>query len=199
MAGEVCRLVFNEAENKAKAESLDAHSPQCACESHTLGSEKAEPVVDDEIIIRVLVSPDHIDLDTDELMSNRLTAVHSSGLSVLRQCASDDEIRLTVHQLTQETAEPNTLYGAAIMRASEIRSLNEDNLKWFCVYDTYADQKPSHADVFGTTPLGSKSSIRKQKSDRRGVLAQVIIDNLIRAEEVDDLISRIRAYPINIT
>lgn len=195
MSGEACIDVWKTAGNNLKAENLDAHSPNCACEVHSLGSEHSLPVTNDEIVIRIIVSPDAIELDTGELLRNKLTSASSSGISLLRHQASDAEIKLTIEQLTKHTQEPNELVGAAVMAVSKLRELGSPE-RWFCIYDTFSDNKPFHADILATSTTrnaASKSAAKKEESTRRKALQATLQNNLIFSDDADELIKKIRA------
>jgi hypothetical protein len=149
-------------------------------------------VADEEIIARVVTAPNHYNLVATELLTSRLTALYSSGLSVIRQGASDAEIRSTVLELLS-VYEPQSLVGVIIVQAQQIRQFGEGG-RQFCVYDTKEGTKRHHADVFGTIPrVQSKTQVRRIADDRRYGLRDLLARHLRVANSIDEVISAIRA------
>lgn len=193
MVTEDCVALWQTAEPKHRAQVIDQHHPECGCERHSLRRPDFDPIDSGEVIARILTSPAGYDISTGEILTARLVAAYSSGISVVRQGASDDEIKLTVEQLTSGTAEPNTLVGASILQVGKIRSLG-DGTQWFCVYDTDEGVKKHHADIVGTFPTGlNRSQEKKEKSRRRQSLKILFESHVYQAQTLDDLIRAFRA------
>lgn len=158
--------------------------------------EGGEPVNDNERIARILTTPGNFDVTTRELLTRSLTSVYSCGLSVIRSGISDEEIRLTVDQLVNHQAEPQTLYGAALVSVEQVRAMSED-CRWFGVYSTDDGAKQHHVDILGTTASGeSKSQRRKIHDERRYSLRDVLGATVLQAGNVDELIAQLRAAGI---
>lgn len=149
------------------------------------------PVRDDELVIRVLTSPDGYDTSQGEVLTRKFTALFSSGVSLIRQGASDDEIRQTIGGLTS-TAEPNSLIGCVLVRASAIRLLEAPE-RAFCVYDTEDGGKTHHADILCPMPNQASRSQDKRKNEaRRRTLRELFEKHIKRVTDIQDLIAVIR-------
>lgn len=187
-----CSQVWLQARPEQRAKDLDAHFPACLCESHSLGVSFSEPIGDGEKLARVFTSPALYDLKDQCLVRSKLTAIHSRGLSIIRQNASDEEIVLTVRELIEGQSEPQTLVGAAFFRAVKVRSLGDEE-RWFCVYHTPSVHKNLHADLLGTIPNSeSKAQQKKILSTRRRALEDLLYDHIIRTTTVAELIEILR-------
>lgn len=187
-----CVAVWRNASRNEKAQALDAHVLSCGCEVGSLQPPAGEPVKDSELIVRVLTSPDGMDADTGEILTRRLTALFSSGVSVIREGASDDEIRLTVRELTS-AAEPQRIVGCVLVRASAIRHL-DPNLRAYCIYDTPDGSKERHADILCTMPTEpSRSQQDRRKEARRRALRDLFQKHTKAVASVEELISIVRA------
>jgi hypothetical protein len=188
-----CIDAWFEAAFNERATTLDAFSSNCGCESTSLRKDGGFPVADGEIVARILTSPGHYNLETRELISSKLMTAYQAGLSLVRENASADEIKVTVDQLTAGEEETK-LVGAAIVKADKIRQLQEDSVRWFCVYDTENRDKKDHAEILATkSGAASKSAQKKAESDRRKALRALFEENFHPAETVDDLIEKIKA------
>lgn len=186
-----CAEVWQQAAHKEKAAALDAHSPNCGCEAHSFAGTSGKPVANEELIVRVVTSPDGYDMEAGELLTSKLTALFSSGVSIIRQGASDDEIKLTVQELTS-TAEPRSLIGAVIVQASQVRFLDQSG-RSYCVYDTPDRGKTHHADLMCTMPnQGSNSEKKRLMTERRHALKELFMNHLVRSSTVEDLIAVVR-------
>lgn len=193
MGGGDCRSKWRDTAPGDRAEALDELCPNCGCEQHSLRSDDHHPVADAEFVARILTSPDSYDLSTREIVGAKVHAVHRTGFSIVRQDASDEEIHLTVKQLTESGAEPSKLVGAAILPASAIRSLR-DTEKWFCIYDTEDGDKKHHADVLGTYPKNLTRNKRdKILSKRRHELRRIMEEKVIHVSTATELIEKLRS------
>lgn len=191
-----CLQVWLQAEPIDRAREMDERFPACGCECHSFCPATGGPIKDGEMLARLFTSPALYDIEADEIVRSRITSVHSRGLSIIRQSASDEEIVLTVRELTESAAERQTLIGASFFRAVRIRSLADPD-RWFCVYHTPAPHKTHHADLLGTMPNArSKSQRRNQLSDRRNALAELLFNHLVRIESVGELIHHFRQMPL---
>lgn len=189
--GSNCASVWGAAERNKRAEAIDCHAPACGCEQTSLRNPPGNPVGNDELIIRVLTSPDGFDVTNGEILTRKLTALFSSGVSVIRQGASDIEIRQTVSELTN-AAEPNCLVACVLVRVSAIRSL-EGPERSFCVYDTEDSLKSHHADIVCPMPnMVSKNQNRRKEEERRRSLRLVFEQHIKIVSDVKELISAIR-------
>lgn len=191
MSPEECISIWKNAEPQERARALDHHSPSCGCEVHSLRNSNLNPISSVEFVARILTTPDGCNLTTKEILRTKLVAAFSSGVSLVRQGATEAEIELTVSQLTQ-SSEPNSLAGAAILAVSEIRNLGNPE-RWFCVYDTEEEKKVAHADILATTPTAaSGSAAKKLESRRRKSLQTCLQANVYLTNSLDELKTLIR-------
>lgn len=179
--------------SRERASNLDAEAPGCICEAVSLRAEGGPPVGADELVARILTSPDGFDEDAGLILHQKLLACYSLGLSVLRQGATDQEITLTIEILTQGLEHPRTLFGAALTRVSDIRQLDAGE-RFFAVYATDAPYNDHHADIMGTAPKAeSKNQARKAETSRRKKLRDLIQTKLLPASNPPSLIAALRS------
>ncbi len=192
MSAEACRATFEGAETLKRAESLDAAFPQCTCEPWSLTSSGGPGLQDDELVARILTSPDAYEEDTSTILTSKLTQIYAMGMSVVRQGASDAEIASTVQDLLSNASEVRKLIGAVVIGVSALRAYanDDDAARWFGVYATDDRGKTHHVDVLGTK-VGKGAQSR-----RRNRLAADMTPLLVRADNVIDLIANLRASGI---
>ncbi len=188
-----CLAIWRSTEPKHLARALDAHRADCGCERWSLRGLFRRRVFDQELIIRVITSPDGYDTETKEILTRKLTALYSSGVSILRESSSEDEIRLTVSELTSGGAEPQSLVGAVVLTASQVRQL-DPRQRGYCIYDTHAPRRRCHADMFGTFPVqGSNKERERFKERRRYALRDLMAAHLLEADTIEKLIAAVQA------
>ena len=192
-----CIAAFNLKPFNERAERLDSGNLKgCACEVFALTAAGGDGLTDETVLARVLTDPKGIDKATGELVADRLLGIHQSGFSVIRTGASDAEIIETVRILVDQTAEPQTLVGAATVTAGEIRQFDQ-NSRWFGVYATDVANNLHHADILGTMPDGESKSKRKEaKKVRQRALNRLLKSNVIKSDNEMDLIIKLRALGI---
>lgn len=188
MSGEACRVALEAAPINQRAEHLDKAFPQCACEPWSLTEVGGDGIASDELIARVLTSPDAYDETTSTLLTSKLTQLYAMGMSTIRQGCSDAEIKHTVTTLVDGAAEPRKLIGAIVLPAQKFRDYanDDDAARWFGVYATDDSGKLHHADVFGT-----KAS-KGQQQKRRYRLAEEVQPFLVKAADPDELLTKLR-------
>lgn len=196
VAGLNCCDVWHLSLARDRASLVDQHFPKCACEAVSLQGSGGEPVGPDERIARIVTSPASYNLTTGQFLTGKLTSVYSVGLSVIREGASDQEIRETVSELTNLAADNQSLVGAVVASAREVRDL-QDAERWFAVYATDAGTKQRHADLAGTFPTGLSNTQKKKAIDnRRYRLAEMFEKHLVLATDIDELLVELRAAGI---
>lgn len=188
-----CFAAFDLEPHNKRAERLDSGSlKDCACEVFALTAAGGDGLSNETVLARVLTYPRGVDATTGELVAKRLLGIHMSGLSVVRTGASDAEIIETVRTLVGDQAETQTLVGAAIFTAGEIRKFDE-NGRWFGVYATDVPNNLHHADILGTMPAGqSKTKTRDEMKVRQRALSQLLKGNLVKSDDETDLIKKLR-------
>ncbi|MDX0506353.1 hypothetical protein GOD71_28175 [Sinorhizobium medicae] len=179
-----CQAAFNELpQQKKAAEALDVAHPNCACEAFKVSKYSPGPVTDDEVLYRMIVLPGDFD-ETEQLTFESVKALFKNGLSVFRECASDDDIRnLAEDRLYIKTgAEPRTIHGFIKLVTSEVRALEHAETvgRICCVYDETVNRKfdpeaphvSTHAGLFQRM-LEAKTKDRKSKTEQA---AEVLFD-----------------------
>lgn len=149
-------------------------------------------MLDDDVIARIVTAPEAYNLTERSLLRKKLTSVWSAGLSVIQKGASDEEIGVTVAQLTTRQAEPQTLVGAAVIKARDLRAFECAFGRWFAVYSTDAPGQKRHADILGTIAGASKAQAKKIESERRLQLTAFMQDRIVFADAVAQLIPALR-------
>lgn len=188
MSATQCAAAFNAAPVSERAAKLDEAFPNCACESWALTEAGGSGIGDHELIARVLTAPNDVDEETETIVTAKLTQMYAMGMSVIRQGASSDEIANTAQFLIDNNAGPVSLYGAAVISASQLRSYvtEEDMGRWFGVYATDDRGKTHHGDIFGT-----KAS-KGQQQKRRHRLASDMALLIVRADTPEKLVTALR-------
>ncbi|WP_312218458.1 hypothetical protein [Brevundimonas sp.] len=189
MSGEICRATWQGAAFNDKATALDEAFPGGLCETWSLKSDDYTGIDRREMLARVLTSPGMY--TAGEILTAKLTSANSSGVSLIRCGASDDEIRSTIDCLMTKGAEPQELLGAVVFSALDLRRVGEPE-EHFSVYHTPDSDKTHHADILARTPAGSKSAVKKIERDRRYSLRDFMAQNIIQADSVDLLLPLLR-------
>lgn len=192
MSAAACRATLDEAPSPyLRADALDTAFPVCACEKWSLADAHPLPVADDELIARILTSPEGYDETENTIVTKKLSDIYSIGMSVIRQGASDDEILGTISDLTEKAADESSLIGAVLLEAKELRAYLDEE-RWFGVYATDDRKKLHHGDVFGTFPQGSKSQRLKITGRRRYRLRDDLVGKIIFDSEPASLLAQMR-------
>lgn len=183
-----CRAVLEAAPLYERASRLDAAFPNCACETWALTNSNGSGISDEQLVARILTSPDSYNESTSTILTGKLTQVYSIGMSVIRQGASDEEIRKTIEDLTTGGSEQKRLIGAVVASAAMFRSYvtEETGFKWFGLYATDDRGKLNHGDVLGTTTTS------KQQQKRRYRLATDMQNHVLVSTECEELICKLR-------
>lgn len=193
MASETCAEAWLSDSSKRRAEAFDEKFPNCCCEEHSFAG-RERGVHDDELVARLFTTPYSYLSDTQGIIWNKLVRVYSDGLSTFRAGCDEAEIREAIERLTTGGAEPNTLAGATLLRASEIRKIG-DPQRTFCVYDTAASEFSVHADLIGTwsDKSLSNSKQREQRESRTRELRRIFNEFFVPSATADELIAALRA------
>lgn len=191
MSAQACRAAWLTNAERPSANDLDAAFPNGACELFSLSEPERSCIAPRELVARVLTSPRDYDATIGEILTAKLTDCYRSGLSVIRQGASDDDILGTIGALL--AAEGNDgLVGAVVLPAERIREIGEE-AKHFCLYDTDSPVNTNHGDVVGTFSRDlSRSAWDKEMSRRRRALRDVLAENIVHAVQPPDLLAALR-------
>jgi hypothetical protein len=156
-----CRATFallERSENfQRRAMLLDETHPDCCCQALSVSEHSTGRIDGNEILVRILVAPQHMD-KRGEPKAGALTDAERSGLSLFREGqATDTEIRKVAEVLVERARGANGrkpekagVFGALRMRCNVIRCLKIEleSTPSYCVYDTALKETPSHAETF---------------------------------------------------
>lgn len=155
-----CRRTFADLESVSQAERadvVDLRHPSCRCQNFSLSKHSSGPVQADEILIRVLVAPQHMN-KRGRPRAAALSDAERGGLSVFREHqATNDEIRRVAKNLVDKArasqgdkADKAGVFGVLRIPCSVIRACQADDSDSpaYCVYDTALPDIPSHAEAF---------------------------------------------------
>jgi hypothetical protein len=186
---ESCKGAFApERVNDKLARNLESFFPNCACEQFSVGTGSPGRIYDDEVLYRAFVDPTDVDPQTSDVSHSAFRWAHSNGLSVFRECASDDDVKTIVSELL--AAKPGkpakTVLALFRVRCRQIRSLTENRIegapRMFCVYDQTVLRMvdmglppvPTHAGIFFRHLLPSGVVRKHLQKDCETVLYKVI-------------------------
>lgn len=151
-----CREFFEQhAQNPQKVHILRQTGFAYEWEALSASKHSPSPVKDEEIVVRLILNPIHIDLETGTLKPTAVTDVKDKGCSVdrLRHTSIDDSVNAgrknaEAKNLSNPGKERRTVCGTAVLNAKEIRNITvNERTKAFCIYDTALELNKSHADV----------------------------------------------------
>ncbi|OSI67658.1 hypothetical protein BSZ22_24545 [Bradyrhizobium canariense] len=117
-----------------------------------------------------------------------LVQLDFSGVSVLRDCATNDEFDLTLRELkARSTAAGATRYFHGVCAFAAARVRYDEGARLVGVYDTSLPQKPNHADMIapdhhaGTD--ASKSQRERERRKRHKRVIELIGSTLVPARQ----------------
>ncbi|WP_157089073.1 hypothetical protein [Novosphingobium capsulatum] len=192
MSSEECRAAWGADTSRDRAQNFDGRFPSCACEEHSLQI-NGFSVQNDELVAKIFTSPDTVDLETGEVVWNKLVRTYSDGLSMFRSGCTEQQVRQIIQRLTTGGAVQTALAGAAVMTARVLRSAGNPD-RWFCLYDTESADFDVHSDLIGTWPdAPSKTQLAKAKESRLRVLRNLFTSAFVVGTTADQLIEELRA------
>lgn len=137
-----------------RALELDQREPLCRCQKHSVSEHSKGPVADNEVLIRLLVAPQHMHKKGGP-KAGALSDAESHGLSLLREdTASDKDIRdlaeFLVSRARKNNGEKAGLFGVLRMSCATIREFcaPDEDKPCYCVYDTGLKDRTCHAEAF---------------------------------------------------
>jgi hypothetical protein len=186
-----CREVaYADPETVGRAYRIGSVCPNCVCEKVSVGRYGSQgPVKSSESLHSLLVAPG--DLDKDQIAITVLTHAEKKGMSVMRESASNDELRRILDQ--RISAKPGRhFHGVATVSCAGIRGIVTTTdtparcrgERLYSVLDTDMHGLPNHADVFATVP--SKNPHKDTKNEYKAVRARlmsIMSDNFTPAGE----------------
>jgi hypothetical protein len=150
-----------------KSKFIQKNDPQCNCESVSISKYSPGIVKDDEILIRQIYSPIHIDQETGKITSLTFDDASSKGLSVNRKAhCSLEQLKEKIERKLEIDRERGKMdrrfIGIIYSICGDIRTIKNDNIRGFCVYDTAKVKDISHADICQCVGRSQGSKIRRQ-------------------------------------
>lgn len=158
-----CRATFEaaEADQSTRVEFVDEQRPFCCCQASSVSEHSTGAVLDDEMLVRILVTPIHI--KGNRVKAAAFSGAEKGGLSLFRDAqATDDEILKVATGLVENARKNNGdaagVLGVLVIAASAIRQTKAetDERPAFCVYDTALPDIPSHVEAFQRTHEASE-------------------------------------------
>lgn len=154
-----------------RALRLDELRPKCRCERTSVTPISSGIVAPEEILIRVLVAPQHMK-GNGKPKAAALSDAERTGLSVLReQTATDEEIRSVATGLVERArraqGDKAGVFGVLRMQCGSIRNITaiDETVGAYCVYDTALKELPSHAEAFQRV-FGVDPSLQEERRKR---------------------------------
>jgi len=171
MSQDQCRAAFaHQPEKEIATQVHRATAAICGCEQFSMADNSPGPVQDPETLHLIVSDP--TDLDDGYLSPASLVRLDTSGLSVLRDSAANDQFEQTIQELKARSAQANkkrSFLGVCMFSAHTVRYQNGD--RFVGVYDTALPNKDHHADIVGpclATMLGL-SNRQAEKAKRKRI------------------------------
>jgi hypothetical protein len=145
-----CSEIYTVTSNRCKF--AQQNDPQCNCETVSVSQYSPGVVEDNEILIRQIYSPIHIDKQTEKILPLAFLDVQDKGMSVNRKTYSSiEELNKKVQyklRSDEKRGKGKVFEGVIYATCQDVRAIKtNDNLKAFCVYDTGNKNDISHADI----------------------------------------------------
>jgi hypothetical protein len=141
------------AESGCKCEHYRNHFPDCQCEAETVSEHSPGIVSENEVLIRTIYSPVHINTETGEVNPTAFDDAIRLGLSVNRKDHTTRE-NLSANIAKKIAADiaagkrKDGFWALVTLRFGDMRELRSDvGARLYCVYDTAKEDDPSHADI----------------------------------------------------
>jgi hypothetical protein len=161
-----CSEIYTVTSNRCKF--AQQNDPQCNCENVSVSQFSPGIVENNEILVRQIYSPIHIDEQPGRVNTFAFTDAQDKGMSVNRKTySSREELNKKVQyklKLDEEQGKVRSFQGVIYATCHDVRAIKtNDNLKAFCVYDTGNKNDISHADISQATSSrldGSKMRVK---------------------------------------
>ena len=171
-----CSEIYNVTSNRCKF--VQENDSQCNCEKVSVSQYSPGIIEDDEILIRQIYSPIHIDKQTGKILPLAFLDVQDKGMSVNRKIYSSiEELNKKVQyklRLDEKRGKGKGFEGIIYATCQDVRAIKtNDNLKAFCVYDTGNRNDISHADICQT--ISSRVEGSRIRSKLREIFSDIPI------------------------
>lgn len=158
-----CRDFFEQhAQTSDKAGALQQSGTAVKWEALSASCHSPGPVTDEEALLRLVISPIHLDVVNKTIRPSLLSDVKDKGGSVHRLKHITREAAIGAGQAWQDQknatgATQRTVHGTVTLPADDVRRLKVGTgHRAFCVFDTAKPDDPSHADIFLVATCGEK-------------------------------------------
>lgn len=168
-----CRDALARLENDdLRCPKFDELHPECICESCSASPHSPGKVANDEVLLRAVYSPHHVDPETGEFKNAALADAENTGLSADRlQYTTRRQIERQIKAKleTPRALEKGYVYqGILPITCGLVRQLTYGNgtRRCYAVYDTALQDNNAHAEVFQvklTSAQGKQARERLRK------------------------------------
>lgn len=191
MSCEQCRATFVALETSdealpPRADRLDEAEPECRCEAFSVSEHSPGSVLNEEVLVRILVAPQHMHKKKIQPTAASLSDSERKGLSVIRNgYIEDDIIRAVAEGLVNRARNSNNdkagVFGVLLIECSTVRQFVrfEESKRCYCVYDTAEKNNHGHAEIFQQV-AGVEKPIR---DDRRQKLFEAVKTRFVPVNE----------------
>jgi hypothetical protein len=172
MSLQQCRAAFAHEPDKEIAHQVHvATADLCGCEKFSMADSSPGPIADQETLHLIISDP--TDIQDGRLSVTSLVRIDTSGVSVLRHGAHNDEFDLTISELKARSAaskRPRSFLGVCLFSAHTIR-YRGDGRRFLGVYDTALPGKDHHADILGPVlnQISVLSNTQHEKEKRKRI------------------------------
>lgn len=167
-----------------------------SCQEKSLSQYSPCTVNDNEIVLRSIFSPQHIDADTGDITPNAWSDMYDKGMSVNRRSYASEQDIISHADLFLERKRADdkktrkdiirSFYGILPIHVGQLRKLQYEAGS-FCVFDTALEDNIAHADVCA---CGVEAGLRPPKQVR----AKMVLhfgQAIVRPEEINDYYQKV--------
>lgn len=134
--------------------------PDCLCERESVSKHSPGPVNDNEILIRTLFKAQEVNEDGGLVPTYFRPDPERRGFSVDRIQHSNSE---SIKSSKQKDPRFNGFLEFVSARTKDIRCLQQNEQRLFCVYDSATSSNNAHADICQNLVLPPETSHRKYR------------------------------------
>jgi hypothetical protein len=187
-----CKRALNQ---DIKAKQIEDGFPDCCCEQFSVGEGSPGRIEDHEVLYRMFTDP--VDVDQfGRVAREAFSSAYKNGLSIIRECASDDDIRNIVSDiLSVKQGRPFkkilAVFQVVCTTFRHFRVMHQGNLvKGFCVYDQTvprmldpaAPPVPTHGAIFSRCLFELPKTRKQFENDCNDALHRYIAVNPIAVD-----------------
>ena len=179
-----CRATFaalGDDPSKSRALRLDEEQPNCTCQSISVSPFSRGPVEADEILIRLLVAPQHAHRKGGAKAA-ALTDAERNGLSLFREADVTDAQLCEVAEslVARARARGNSkagVFGVLRIACKTIRNcqIELETAPCYCVYDTGMCELPSHAEAFQRVAATAAELVDARRNQLFSLIRQTFV------------------------